>query len=160
MQTLFGFFVIGIIIAIIFDFFRSYRSLKRISSIKVIIQDIIYFFIATFVIFWGIINILDSSIRLYIFLAIILGSVIYFIFFSKYIKKIYTGFFKTFKKLFEFFLLPLKLNIYILVKICMITKKIIKKCCKKFFYVITWILKKISLNFKKTKEGIDYEKSI
>lgn len=160
-----GFFVIGMLIAVIFDFFRTFRSLKKVSSTNVILQDIVYFFIATFVIFWGIINVLDSSIRLYIFLAIGLGSVFHFVFFSKYTKKIYIFGFRISKKVFNFFLLPIYLILYIILKNCIIMKKIIKKCCKKFFYVITFILKKLklkkfSLNFRKTKEGISYEKSI
>lgn len=164
-QILFGFFIIGIIIAIIFDFFRTYRSLKRVSSMKVIVQDIIYFFVSTFIILWGIINILDSSIRLYIFIAIILGSALHFAFFSKYSQKVYRFLFKTSKEIIDFFLLPLNLILYIILKNCIILKKIVKKCCKKFFNMLTFIIDKlkitkISLKFKKTKEGINYEKSI
>lgn len=164
-QILFGFFIIGIIIAIIFDFFRTYRSLKRVSSMKVIVQDIIYFFVSTFIILWGIINILDSSIRLYIFIAIILGSALHFAFFSKYSQKVYRVLFKTSKEIIDFFLLPLNLILYIILKNCIILKKIVKKCCKKFFNMLTFIIDKlkitkISLKFKKTKEGINYEKSI
>lgn len=163
-QILFGFFIIGIIIAVVFDFFRTYRSLKKVSSIKLVIQDIIYFFVSTFIILWGIINILDSSIRLYIFIAIFLGSVFHFTFFSKYSRKVYSFLFKTFKKIVDFFLLPLKLILYIILKNCIIIKKIVKKCCKKFFNMLTFIIDKlkihkISLNLKKTKEGINYEKS-
>ena len=163
-QILFGFFIIGIIIAIIFDFFRTYRSLKRVSSMKVIIQDIIYFFVSTFIILWGIINILDSSIRLYIFIPIILGSALHFTFFSKYSQKVYKFLFKTSKEIIDFFLLPLNLILYIILKNCIILKKIVKKCCKKFFNMLTFIIDKlkitkISLKVKKTKEGINYEKS-
>ena len=111
---------IGIIIAIIFDFFRTYRSLKRVSSMKVIVQDIIYFFVSTFIILWGIINILDSSIRLYIFIAIILGSALHFAFFSKYSQKVYRVLFKTSKEIIDFFLLPLNLILYIILKNCII----------------------------------------
>ncbi len=163
-QILFGFFIIGIIIAIIFDFFRTYRSLKRVSSMKVIVQDIIYFFVSTFIILWGIINILDSSIRLYIFIAIILGSALHFTFFSKYSQKVYKFLFKTSKEIIDFFLLPLNLILYIILKNCIILKKFVKKCCKKFFNMLTFIIDKlkitkISLKVKKTKEGINYEKS-
>ena len=132
---------------------------------KVIVQDIIYFFVSTFIILWGIINILDSSIRLYIFIAIILGSALHFAFFSKYSQKVYRVLFKTSKEIIDFFLLPLNLILYIILKNCIILKKIVKKCCKKFFNMLTFIIDKlkitkISLKFKKTKEGINYEKSI
>lgn len=160
-----GFFLIGVLIAIIFDFFRTYRQLKKTSVITVIIQDIIYFFIATSIIIIGVVNILDSNMRLYIFIAIILGCITHFIFLSKHIINLYKIIFRTSKAILEFIFLPLNLILYIIVKICIFIQKITKKCCKKFFYVITFVkklLEKINIRRKNkiTKEGINYEKSI
>ena len=55
---------IGILLAIIFDFFRAYRKFKIPTSKGTIIQDILYFVIATVIVSLGVINILDSSFRL------------------------------------------------------------------------------------------------
>lgn len=61
---------VGVIIALIFDFFRAIRKLKKVDTIGVIIQDILFFLITSVIIVVSIIYILDSNIRLYIFLAI------------------------------------------------------------------------------------------
>ena len=53
------FVLIGVIISIIFDFFRSYRMNKKVSNISVMIQDILFFVIATIIIIMGIVYILD-----------------------------------------------------------------------------------------------------
>ncbi len=131
-----GFILIGILLSIIFDFFRTYRMIKKVSTLNVIIQDIIYFFISMFVIAKGIIYILNSSMRFYIFLAIILGFSIYYLFFSKYIIRMYKFLFSTSKKTFDFILLPFYINLHYFVKVCIFMKKIIKKCCKKFLHML------------------------
>ena len=77
------FVLIGVIISIIFDFFRSYRMNKKVSNISVMIQDILFFVIATIIIIMGIVYILDSDLRLFVFLAIILGIFIYVTLLSK-----------------------------------------------------------------------------
>ena len=77
------FVLIGVIISIIFDFFRSYRMNKKVSNISVMIQDILFFVIATIIIIMGIVYILDSDLRLFVFLAIILGIFIYTTLLSK-----------------------------------------------------------------------------
>ena len=147
-----GFFVIGVIIAIIFDFFRTYRKIKRSPTSFVILQDIIFFLLATIVIFIGIITILDTSIRLYVFIAIICGCVFHFTFFSKYTMKGYELLFKTSKKILDFILLPIKLILYIIVKNCINIKKISKKCCKMFFYMITFKQKSLTKRDFKIKQ--------
>ena len=85
----FEFVLIGMLISFIFDFFRSYRKIKKVNTVVVIIQDIIYFIIVTLIIIFSIVKVLDSQIRLYIFMGIILGSSVYFSTISKYIIKLY-----------------------------------------------------------------------
>ncbi len=159
-----GFVIIGIVIAVIFDFFRALRKIKKIPPLIVVIQDIIYFIIATLIIMYGVIKILDTNMRFYIFLAIILGCFIHFSFLSKYAIKLYIILFKASKSIVDFFVLPLYLNIYVVARICIFMKKIVKKCCKKFFYVITFItesLKKRKNKVKKRKKKVlNYEESI
>lgn len=135
------FIVIGIVISVIFDFFRAYRKNKRISAFFVAFQDIIYFLIATFVIVLGVINILDSSMRLYVFIAIGIGIGIYFSVMSKYVLNIYLKIFNMSKKILDFFLLPFTYIKGIFVKIYSFLRKIVKKCCKKFSNMVTLICK-------------------
>lgn len=151
------FVLIGNIIACIFDLFRAYRKFKEVSTRSVIIQDIIYFIIVTCMIIFSIIKLLDSQIRVYIFLGLIIGCAIYFSTISKYILKIYVLFFTTFRKILSVIFLPIILNIQVFTKIVKKMKKIWKKCCKMFLYMVSCIyefFRKIfsfKLN-KKTKE--------
>lgn len=68
------FVFIGILIALVFDFFRAYRKYKKVNYIGVIFQDIIFFLIVSIIIIFSIIYILDSNIRIYIFLAVIIRN--------------------------------------------------------------------------------------
>lgn len=138
------FVVIGIVISLIFDFFRAYRGAKKTNNFTVFIQDFIYFFIVTIIIICSIINVLDSSLRFYIFIAIILGISIYISIFSKFFLKIYNKFFITLAFIIDLFILPIKLCFQVVVKIYKFFEKYIKKCCKKFFYVIFLICRKFS----------------
>lgn len=141
---------IGIILAIIFDFFRAYRKFKTPTSKATIIQDITYFFIAMFIVTLGVINILDSSFRLYIIMAIMLGVLIHINIFSKFTIKLFIMFFKASESIFEFLNITLAFYKQILTKILRLFKKIVKKCCKKFFYVI---------DFNKYKDKFLHKKS-
>ena len=49
------FVLIGVIIASIFDLFRGYRKIKHVSTVSVMIQDVIYFIIVTIIIIFSII---------------------------------------------------------------------------------------------------------
>lgn len=141
---------IGLLLAIIFDFFRAYRKFKVPTSKGTIIQDVIYFIIATIIVVLGVINILDSSFRLYVILAIMLGVVVHINKFSKYTIKLFIIFFKASESIFEFLNITLAFYKQILTKILKLFKKIVKKCCKRFFYVI---------NFNKCKDKVLHKKT-
>ncbi len=148
----FEFVVVGVIISILFDFFRAYRSARKINNFMVFIQDIIYFFLVTIIIVFSIINILDSNLRLYIFFAILLGIITYISIFSKFFLKLYNKFFKTISFIADVILLPIKLYIQILRKIYKFFEKNIKKCCKKFFYMLSLIYNKLlNIRLKRIK---------
>ena len=114
------------------------------------IQDIIYFFIVTIIIVFSIVNFLDSSLRLYVFIAIVIGIMIYISILSKFILKIYDAFFKSLFEVIDIFLSPIKLILQFFQKICNFFGKYIKKCCKKFFTMISFICNKL----KKVKKPI------
>ena len=137
----FEFVIIGIVIGLIFDFFRGYRKTKNVSTFTVFVQDIIFFIILTVIIVVSIVNLLDSQIRLYIFIAVIIGCSIYFSILSKYVIKIYMLFFKMFKQIISTVFLPIVLDLQIFQKIGKFLKKILKKCCKMFLYMVSFICK-------------------
>lgn len=143
------FLLIGIIIAIIFDFFRAYRKVKNVSFIVLALQDVLYFAIATIILIFGIIYLLSSNIRLYIYIAIFLGAFIYITFLSKYILKIYILLFKFINGLIKFLISPILLNIQVIINIYKFFKKNIKKCCKKFSYMVLNIYNLVKVIFRK-----------
>lgn len=157
------FVLIGTLIACIFDFFRGYRKFKSVNTLSVIIQDIVYFIIVTIIIIFSIVELLDSQIRLYIFLGILIGCSIYFCTVSKYVIKFYILFFNMFKEIVSTIFLPIILNIQFFQKIGKKIKKIWEKCCKMFLYMISCICKFSKNKFmfrlkrvsKKTKEVSD-----
>lgn len=134
----FEFVLIGAIISCVFDFFRAYRKLNKVTTFKVLSQDIIFFIITTIIIIFSIINLLDSEIRLYIFIGLILGCSIYFCVISRFVIKLYIVFFNMFKEIVSTIFLPVLLNIQVFQKISKKMKKIWKKCCKMFLYMISF----------------------
>lgn len=154
------FVIIGAIIGAVFDFFRAYRKVKKTNTALVITQDILFFLIVTVIVIFSIIKLLDSQIRLYIFIAIIIGLSIYFCILSKIIMSIDIAFIKMFKQIVTIIFLPILLHGSILRKIGDFLKKIIKKCCKMFLFMLSFICRgKKNKNFDtnsddKNKRGI------
>ena len=138
----FQFVMIGIVISLIFDMFRAYRAIKhRKSAFSVMLQDIIYFTIVTCIIVASIVCILDSNLRFYIFIAIILGICVYISLLSKVFLKLYKFFMKEMINFNNFLILPLKLHFQIITKIFKFFKKNIKKCCKIISNVLCYLCK-------------------
>ena len=151
------FVIIGAIIGAVFDFFRAYRKVKKTNTALVIAQDILFFLIITVIIIIGIIKLLDSQIRFYIFIALIIGLNMYFCVLSKVVMSIYIAFIKMFKQIIKMIFLPILLYVSIFKKIGSFLKKMIKKCCKKFLFMLSFIyrVKKIDTNCDdRSKRGI------
>lgn len=119
-QTFILFFIIGIGISILFDFFRAIRKNFRTSDRLTLIQDILFTVISGIIIIYSMIILNRGEVRFYLFIGILLGIIIY----SLTIEKICV----------------IILNVF--VKIC---KKIIKIplfCYKKVFNKSKYNLKK------------------
>lgn len=147
----FKFIIVGLIIGIIFDFFRAYRKTKKVSTFIVNIQDIVYFVIVLVVILASIVLFLDTEIRFYIFFAMFLGASIYFLLISKLIIKFFISIIKLFRNFIEFLVMPEKLLFSIIIKIKNILAKFIKICCKKFLYIVSLCKRLVFCVFKKQK---------
>lgn len=154
------FVTIGVIVALIFDFFRAYRSRKKVSNFIVMVQDIIYFLIVTIIVIFSIVNFLDSSLRLYILFAIIIGIMLYISLLSKFILKIYDTFFLTLFFIIDVFFTPIKLILQIFKKIYSFFEKNIKKCCKKFFNMVSFICKRFKNSKKRIIKFKDKQKKV
>lgn len=137
------FLVVGMVLALVFDIFRAYRMYKKENKKYVIIQDIIYFFIALVILIFSIIIFLDNSLRFFLFLAMFLGIVIYLSILSKFVIRVYIKIFKIYNSFLMFLLLPFSLIIELSKKIYNILYKIVKKTCKRMKNVIFYLYSRI-----------------
>ena len=114
------FFIVGTIIGLIFDLFRVIRKCFKTPDSITLLEDLIFISISGCLIIYGIIIINNGEIRLFLFLAIFLGMLIYFLTISN-------------------------LYVIILYEIVNLCKKILKMpllCLKKLYkYTITLIKK-------------------
>lgn len=79
---------VGVILAVIFDFFRILRRKGNTKNYIVYIQDIIYWIIVTFIIIMSAFITNDGELRGYMFIGYILGAIVYIVTLSRYILKI------------------------------------------------------------------------
>lgn len=165
------FVVVGMLLTLIFDFFRSYRKNKKVTIKVLVIQDLIYFLVIAVLISVSIACLLDTSIRLYVFIAIICGSLIYLSVFSKYMTILYNMAFSLFSSSIYFFKLPIDIIRQFIQENCKFILKITKKCCKKFSHMLSLNCKKSKMNKgflspifrlknKKTKEVLLDDKKV
>ena len=157
---------IGVLLALIFDIFRAHRIYKKVDRNMALLQDIIYFVIAWLVIIIALLKLLTGNIRLYLFIGILIGFLMYFSTFSKYMIKLNLKIFKLNNKFIAYIFLPLKFNIELIEKIYEILSKFLKKCCKKFLNVIFSIygflkiqILKMFSNFVKRTKNINKSKA-
>ena len=76
-QVFIFFFIIGIIIGCIFDFFKVLRKSFKSSDIITFIEDIIFLIISAFLIITGIIKLNNGEVRFFLFLGIFFGVLVY-----------------------------------------------------------------------------------
>ena len=77
----------GIIICIVFDLFRSLRKGIKTSNIATYIEDVLFWVIAGLVILFVVNKYNYGELRVYTFLAMMLGAIVYFFTISKYFIK-------------------------------------------------------------------------
>ncbi len=117
--TLFTIFLlVGALVGLLFDFFRILRKSFRTPDIITYIEDIIFGIITGTILIFSIIIFNNGELRLFIFVGIILGNIIYCLTISKYV-------------------------VYLSVKILVTILKIIKGPIKLISIPIILIVKKI-----------------
>lgn len=134
--TIFLYFIItGMILSIIFDIFRILRKSFKTSDIITNIEDVIFGIITGIIILISIFIFNNGELRLYTFIGITIGIVIYMLFISKYFIKLNVAIINIIKKI-----------IILTTKPFIILFKYIKKL---FFKPISFIFINIKLLFKK-----------
>lgn len=125
----------GIIIGVLFDFFRILRKSFKTSDLLTYIEDIAFWILTGIIILYNIWYFNDGEIRLFMLLGISIGAIIYALTLSKFIVTMATIIIKTIKsiftKLFKIILTPLKPIIQIFSKILTFLKEKIDDFVKK-----------------------------
>lgn len=84
------FYIIGIIITFVFDFFKSLRIIIKHNNKAVFIEDFIYIIFTTVLFFIGIFKLNNGIIRFYLILATMLGMFAYSLTISRFCVIIFT----------------------------------------------------------------------
>ena len=99
------FIFVGMIIGILFDFFRILRKTIKTKDVVTYIEDILFCILTGIILIYSIFNFNSGEIRIYLFIGLLFGIIIYMLSISKYFVKI---------------------NVFLLNQMISITKKIIK----------------------------------
>ena len=134
----------GVLIGIIFDIFRILRKTIKTSDFVTYIEDFLFWIITSIILFYSIFTYNNGELRFFMFLAVILGFVLYLCTISSYLIKINVKIINVIKRIF------LKL-FEIIYKPLIKTFKILKKVIfKPILFVIINIRKNIK-NIKSSK---------
>ena len=125
------FILVGILIGIVFDIFRIIRRSFKTPDFITYIEDILFWIISGALLLFCIFTFNNGELRLYLFVSIILGNLLYLFTLSKYFIKISTYL------------------INILKKILYYPYSIIKKIIKKIYNPLVKFLRNVKINLTK-----------
>ena len=111
------FYIIGIIISIVFDFFKALRKNIKHKDLFVYIEDSIYLLFCTILIFLGIFKLNSGVLRFYLIIALVLGILGYFLTISRFCVIIFSVIIRFIKNIITFILKTIKNFFYILKRI-------------------------------------------
>lgn len=102
------FIVNGILIGLLFDFFRIARKVFQTNDTITYIEDILFWILTGVIVLYSIFVFNNGELRLFMFLGILLGAFAYMLTLSSYIIKINVKIMNGLKKVFGFIFLPIK----------------------------------------------------
>ena len=119
---LFAIFLLnGVIIGFLFDIFRILRKSFKTSDIVTYIEDILFWIFTGIIILYSIFTFNNGEIRLFMIIAVIIGSGIYLLYISSYVIKINVTIIlfckKIIYKIFSILIFPIKIILTFLRKI-------------------------------------------
>lgn len=139
----------GVLIGIIFDIFRILRKAIKTSDFVTYIEDFLFWIITSIILFYSIFTYNNGELRFFMFLAVILGFVLYLCTISSYLIKINVKIINVIKRIF--------LNLFeIIYKPLIKTFKILKKI---IFKPILFVIINIRKNMKNIKNRLKDKKS-
>ena len=95
------FIINGIIIGLLFDFFRILRKSFKTKDIITYIQDVLFWILTGFIILYSTFTFNNGEIRIFMFIAILIGIVFYMTLISTYIIKINVKFINLIKNILQ-----------------------------------------------------------
>ena len=101
LQLFFIFLINGLLIGLLFDFFRISRKAVKTADFITYVEDALFWILTGFIILYSIFTYNNGEIRLFMFLAVILGVLIYLMFISKMILNISLSIINVIKKIFS-----------------------------------------------------------
>ena len=119
----------GVEIGILFDFFRILRRTIKTGNIVTYIQDILFWILTGILVLYNIWYFNNGKIRVYMFLGIIIGTLIYVSTLSNIFVKLFTRILNTIIKVLE---IPFKTIVAIFRKIITVILSFFTKNVKKF----------------------------
>lgn len=106
------FIINGILIGLLFDFFRILRKTFKTKDLITYIQDIIFWILTGFIMLYSTFTFNNGEIRIFMFIAILLGVVFYMMLISSYVIKVNVRIINFIKdiilKIFNIILMPFK----------------------------------------------------
>lgn len=122
----------GVIIGILFDFFRILRRSIKTSNILTYIEDVLFWILTGLLILYNIWYFNNGEIRIFMFLGIILGILIYMSTLSNILIKIFSKILHTLIKIFEVPFKAIRITFSKFITLFLtIYKKILKKIANK-----------------------------
>mgnify|MGYP004630250315 CR=1 FL=1 len=119
----------GVEIGILFDFFRILRRTIKTGNIVTYIQDVLFWILTGILVLYNIWYFNNGEIRVYMFLGIIIGTLIYVSTLSNIFVKLFTRILSTIIKVLE---IPFKTIVAIFRKIITVILSFFTKNVKKF----------------------------
>lgn len=150
------FILVGIIIGLLFDFFRILRRTFKTSDFITYIQDILFWILSGIILIYSIFVFNNGELRAYIFLSIFIGIITYMLTISKYFIKlnvlILTGIKKVIATILKIITYPFKLILKVLKIIFIKPLNLIKNAFKNIMSKFVEFSRKISIRKKKIQK--------
>lgn len=122
---LFTIFVInGVLIGILFDFFRILRKVFKTSDFVTYIEDIIFWILTGIIFIYSMYKFCDGELRIFMIIGIMIGTLIYMLTISQILIKVLTIIINFLKRI---IIIPLKIIYNISKKMKKFSKKLIKR---------------------------------
>ncbi len=114
------FAISGITISILFDIFRIRRKVCKAPNLLTYFEDILFWIISAIILLYTVMKYTTGELRIYMFVGLFIGILIYFKFFSKLIVKFFSSIIKfiitIIVRIFKIILYPFKKTLNLLKK--------------------------------------------